>query len=68
MFNRRLRATEWLRQREAEIRLFVAEQERLEKLRLEAERRAQEKQRLLDELNKPLVAPPVQLPGAVTPQ
>ncbi len=67
MFNRRLRATEWLRQREAEIRAFVAEQERLEKLRVEAERRAQEKQRLLDELNKPFVAPPVQLPGAIPP-
>lgn len=41
MFYRRMRADEWRRQREGEIRAFVIEQERLEKLRLEAERRAE---------------------------
>ncbi len=42
MFNRRMRAAEWLRQREAEIRAFVIEQARQEKIRLEAEKRAEE--------------------------
>ena len=41
MFNRRLRGDEWRRQREVEIRAFVIEQERQEKLRIEAERRAE---------------------------
>lgn len=73
MFNRRLRADQWIRQREAEIRIFVIEQERLEKLRLEAERKAEaerlarEKQRAMEELIRQ-PAPPVQLPGAVAPQ
>ncbi|MBX9757129.1 MAG: AsmA family protein [Beijerinckiaceae bacterium] len=62
MFNRRLRADEWRRQREVEIRAFLAEQEKLEKARLDAERRAQEQQRLLEEMARP--APPLQLPGA----
>lgn len=53
MFNRRLRADEWRRQREGEIRAWHAEQERQERLRIEAERRAEaeriarEKQELL---------------------
>jgi hypothetical protein len=41
MFNRRLRIDEWRRQRDVEIRAFVIEQERQEKLRIEAERRAE---------------------------
>lgn len=41
MFNRRLRMDEWRRQREVEIRAFVLEQERQEKLRIEEERRAE---------------------------
>lgn len=41
MFNRRLRMDEWRRQRDVEIRAFTLEQERLEKLRMEAERRAE---------------------------
>lgn len=41
MFNRRLRADEWRRQREVEIRAWQAEQERQERLRVEAERRAE---------------------------
>jgi hypothetical protein len=64
MFNRRLRADEWRRQREVEIRAFLAEQEKQEKARLEAERRAQEQQRLLEEAARPQLAPPLQLPGA----
>jgi hypothetical protein len=41
MFNRRLRTDQWMRQRNVEIRAFVIEQERQEKLRIEAERRAE---------------------------
>ncbi len=41
MFNRRWRMDEWRRQRDVEIRTFTIEQERLEKLRIEAERRAE---------------------------
>ena len=67
MFNRRLRADEWRRQREAEIRAFVAEQEKQEQLRLEAERRAQDQQRLIEELNKTPAFPPMQLPQARSP-
>ena len=67
MFLRRLRADEWRRQREGEIRAFLIEQEKQEQLRLEAERRAQEQQRLLEESNRPLMLPPLQLPQARSP-
>lgn len=49
MFNRRLRADEWRRQREAEIRAYLIEEEKQEKLRLEAEQRTQEAERIARE-------------------
>jgi hypothetical protein len=64
MFNRRLRLDEWRRRREAEIRTFQIDQQKQEQLRLDAERRAADKQRLLDELNRLQALPPMQLPGS----
>lgn len=78
-FNRRLRADQWMRQRQREIAVFVVErerqeriererQERVERLNREAEQRAQEAQRLQQLIAPPAPAPsPAQQPPAPLP-